>query len=274
MHVTRVRPRLPLLAVLAVGILAVGGWAVAAIPSSSGKITGCYAKKSGALRVISAGKRCRRTERKLTWSQKGRTGAPGAAGAAGGKGDQGTPGTPGTNATVNGVAAGGDLTGTYPDPTIAAGKVTPGKIATQPGARVTISSAFSVPHNVTTAVPFTVETFDTAALHDNAVATSRLTAPIAGVYEIAGGLVWTANVTGSRTAGLVVNGTTPIAQDRRAANDINTNTASITAQNVSTVYRLAAGDYVELSVIQTSGIPLDATADDRTHLAMQWLGPG
>ena len=42
------------------------------------------------------------------------TGPQGATGPQGPKGATGAPGQNGTNATINGVAAGGDLTGTYP----------------------------------------------------------------------------------------------------------------------------------------------------------------
>jgi hypothetical protein len=77
--------------VLVVGVAATA-WA--AIPDSSGAISGCYAKKGGKLRVVKAGKTCKKTERSLVWSQTGPAGAPGAKGPAGPKGVKGDPGTP------------------------------------------------------------------------------------------------------------------------------------------------------------------------------------
>jgi hypothetical protein len=44
-------------------------------------------------------------------------------------GPKGDKGDPGTDASINGVAAGGDLAGTFPNPSIADGKVTTAKLA-------------------------------------------------------------------------------------------------------------------------------------------------
>jgi hypothetical protein len=92
-------------------VLAAGGFAVAAIPGKDGSITACFSKRSGALRVIAASKQCRPGEKRIAWRQQGPPGPRGATGPAG------------SDATIEGVAAGGGLTGAYPDPSIAPGAI-------------------------------------------------------------------------------------------------------------------------------------------------------
>ena len=63
-----------------------GGHALAASSGSDGVINGCVRKKSGTLRVVNAGVRCRKSERAVTWNQQGPVGASGQDGAAGAAG--------------------------------------------------------------------------------------------------------------------------------------------------------------------------------------------
>lgn len=100
-------------------------------------------KKNGTMRLLlKASAKCkRRTEKLVTWNATGvqglpgQPGAPGAAGKDGApgqrgeKGEKGDPGDDGTDATIHGVAAGGMLTGTYPNPMIAEGVVGAAHIA-------------------------------------------------------------------------------------------------------------------------------------------------
>jgi hypothetical protein len=125
--------------------------AVAGAATSTTQVKVCASKQTGALRLPTAAT-CRRSERTLRMAligprgpagadgSPGAPGSPGAAGVAGVKGATGSAGPqglggptgptgpqgpPGSNA---GVAAGGDLTGSYPDPVIGASKITSGKI--------------------------------------------------------------------------------------------------------------------------------------------------
>ena len=80
---------------------ALGGVAVAAIPSASGTIRACYAQADGAVRVIdpAAGESCTRREKALRWNVRGPAGATGATGprgATGARGPIGPAGAPGS----------------------------------------------------------------------------------------------------------------------------------------------------------------------------------
>jgi hypothetical protein len=76
-------------------LFTIGGVALADIPNSKTKVfSGCVAKKTGVLRVIDreAGKKCRKKERAITWSQAGPAGAVGATGGTGATGATGPAG--------------------------------------------------------------------------------------------------------------------------------------------------------------------------------------
>jgi hypothetical protein len=75
--------------------LAVTGFTVAFAGSGSdGTLSACAAKKSGTLRLVKAGKKCHKTEQKVTWNQQGVPGPPGVQGVPGIQGIQGIQGPP------------------------------------------------------------------------------------------------------------------------------------------------------------------------------------
>jgi hypothetical protein len=96
-------------------------------------------------------------------------------------------------------------------------------------------------------------------MHDDVTNPSRLTAPIAGTYEVTASVRW-AGTTGDHALHLVKNGGT----------DVGSNIASATAafgpiNAVSTVLRLVA---------QNSGASENTTAfSQQSNMAMAFVGP-
>jgi hypothetical protein len=82
---------------LVLAVAGTAGVAFATIPGGDGRISACYAKQGGALRVIdkAKGQTCKATERPLVWNQRGLRGVPGPTGATGAAGPVGAQGPTG-----------------------------------------------------------------------------------------------------------------------------------------------------------------------------------
>ena len=101
--------------------LALGGGAYAAvsgIPGRDGVIHGCYQKRMGTLRVVPAGRKCKKgSEVALSWNQKGVRGSTGPSGLPGAPGGQGATGGQGSTGPagplLNTLPSGRTLYGTY-----------------------------------------------------------------------------------------------------------------------------------------------------------------
>ena len=141
-----------------------------------------------------------------------------------------------------------------------------------PAARVTRTSAQSIPDSLNTSLAFNQERYDTASIHDNATNNSRLTAPVTGIYAVTAQFTWGGSAgAGSRFAGVMKNGSTLIARSQELAGDDD--------ENITTQVLLAAGDYVEVQVLQTSGGNLPVAANGLAQqitpeFSMTWLAPG
>jgi hypothetical protein len=197
----------------------------------------------------------------------------------------------GANAALKvGDPAGGDLTGsTYPDPVIAADKVNSGKVlnnsltgddiangavgtadlsGTIPAARMGSTNQLAIQDQTFLVFHFPIEAYDTANLHSTSTNTSRLTAPVAGIYRVSAFVTWaddSSSNPGYRELLLSRNGAGSLDFD------VGPGLNQERAQHLSTDVSLAEGGYVEIGAYQTSGGVLSITAWSFT---MSWVAPG
>jgi hypothetical protein len=266
-------PSPALVIAIAALFVALGGTSYAVIssstvPDSHGVFHACVNKSTGAIRIITASGKCHKAkghgkhkragELAVHWSQTG------------------PPGTNGTNATVNGVAAGGALAGAYPNPRIADGAVIPASIGSIPAAVVTNTGDTPISDSFSHDLNFDTNQVNIYGVHSTAVNTSRLTAPIDGLYEVHGEINWRGCTAsgGFAEAEIFLNDLT-----RLAVTATPVTSTACTAEGVNALVHLHAGDYVTLAARQTTLGSLTVTGTttegepDTPEFDMHWVGP-
>ncbi len=111
--------------------------------------------------------------------------------------------------------------------------------------RVRSSVVQTIVSNTETALNFEIEDSDESNLHSTTSETSRLTLASSGIYEFCGHgyLVLNSNF---RSFSIYVNGSTRIASDGAVGNN-----STDLLHSVCTIYKITAGDYVELKALSS-----------------------
>jgi hypothetical protein len=172
---------------------------------------------------------------------------------------------------------GGDLSGTYSNPVLNPGVVGTAETGTIPAVRALHSTNQNISVSTATFVSFDSELFDTAAMHSTSSFTDTLTAPVSGIYEVGAWIQW--------GFGGAIDSPAPsvsaiilASNGARVADSETISLATNTVQNLSGLLMLSAGDTVKLSVIYSNSTDANGTlfgslSSGRPALSMAWLGP-
>jgi hypothetical protein len=149
-------------------------------------------------------------------------------------------------------------------------------LANPPACRVHNSGTQNLANNTEVALTFDSERYDTDTMHSTSSNTSRITATTAGLYLITGHVQITGDTDYiSIVVSIRLGGTTAVAAIRETAPGTSANQKMF---SIATVYKLAAGNYVELTVSQentSAGTSTTVVSAARSpEFSATWIGLG
>lgn len=138
-----------------------------------------------------------------------------------------------------------------------------------PQAKLTRTTAQTTTDATDAFVAFTSEVIDTLGGHDNVTNNTRYTAQAGGMYMFCASIPWENSAVGVRRLDFRKNGTQFYSGSAYAAGS-----AVRVVSNATRIIELTFGDYVEVSVNQTSGgdLDIDGTVNEGCVLDVMWLG--
>ncbi len=175
-----------------------------------------------------------------------------------------------TKIAPNSIGKGQLATGGVGAAEIATGAVGPSELAVLPGGKVSLLADTSLASGAVTIVPLSSVEYANGSSW-SAARPDRLTAPIAGVYQVTGSVFFqTANGSGARSVFIVsaTDTSSIFAGDQRDPVSLPNEPTEV---SVSAVLVLTGGESLALAVRQTSGSPITLGSGQRTSLALQFL---
>jgi hypothetical protein len=139
------------------------------------------------------------------------------------------------------------------------------------GCRLFNTATISVANNTATALTYNSESFDTDSFHSTSSNTSRITIPagLGGKYSVFAIIEYPANTTGSREIQIRINGSVA----GQTIVDYQNFSSGAFYQKTAGIMELTAGDYIELWVLQSSGVSLNiALSQSYCQFSVQYLG--
>ena len=132
------------------------------------------------------------------------------------------------------------------------------------------SGEVTIASGVVTKLPLVAESWDVGGMHSITSNTSRLIAPVDGIYQVSATISWRASSAGTQR---YVTFRKPAGSDLALSQVSPVKSASnFTTQVVSAHVKLAAGEYIEPYVYQDTGASLNVVVG--SHVEMAWIAAG